>query len=72
MYNPVIPIPMYEDNLSCINLIRNFENNKRNKHLNVRYHFIKDMENKNKIKIYHVNSMLQKADCLTKSIKSKI
>ncbi|KAG5881887.1 hypothetical protein JTB14_008700 [Gonioctena quinquepunctata] len=31
------------DNLSAISLIKNFENSKRSKHIDIKYHFIKDL-----------------------------
>ncbi|KAK2577550.1 hypothetical protein KPH14_012917, partial [Odynerus spinipes] len=39
-----LPLMMYEDNQSCINLIKNDKFSKRTKHIDIRYHHIKDLK----------------------------
>jgi hypothetical protein len=66
-------INIYEDNQSTIKILKNFENNKRCKHLDVKYHFIFDLVRKNVINVLYIPSENQPADILTKALcKSKI
>ena len=56
------------DNQSAINLAKNAEYHKRSKHIDVRFHFIRDVVNQNKICIQYVKSKDQKADILRKAL----
>lgn len=59
-------IKVFEDNQACIALVRNPENNKRVKHIDLRFNFIYDHVHKNELKLEYVDSKNQVADILTK------
>lgn len=56
------------DNLSAISMVKNFENSKRSKHIEIRYHFIRDLYLKKEILIEYVNSNQNYADMFTKAL----
>ena len=62
------PITIFEDNIACIKLANNFNNNKRVKHIDVKYHFICDIVEQKLINLKFVESKFQLADLLTKSL----
>lgn len=59
---------IYEDNQACISLIKNPENNRRVKHIDLKYNFVCENVKKNIIKIEYTSSETQQADMLTKSL----
>lgn len=61
------PITMYEDNQSCIFLLNKWEH-KRLKHIDVKYHFVRDLAMKGTIEVKYIPSEEQKADLLTKGL----
>nr|GEV52711.1 copia protein [Tanacetum cinerariifolium] len=61
-------IPMYSDNKSAIALCCNNVQHSRSKHINIRYHFIKDHVENGVIKLYFVNTKYQLADLFTKAL----
>ena len=61
-------IVMFEDNQGCINLIKNPENNKRVKHIDIKYNFVCENLKKKIIDIKYVCSERQNADILTKGL----
>lgn len=56
------------DNLSAISLIKNGVINRRSKHIDVRYHFIKEKFDDGVIKLEHCSTNEQIADIFTKSL----
>ena len=58
------------DNQSAIKLIKNPEFHKRTKHIDVRYHFIRDRYEEGIFKLSYVCSQDQLADILTKALPS--
>jgi len=62
-----IPVIM-EDNTGAIKLGHNAEFHKRTKHIDIKYHFIRELVENNKIRILYINTKDQLADPLTKSI----
>ena len=58
---------LYVDNQSAIKLTRNPEFYQRTKHIDVRYHHIREMVENAEIQIEYVPSAMQKADILTKA-----
>nr|GEY46839.1 hypothetical protein [Tanacetum cinerariifolium] len=56
-------IPMYCDNKSAITLCCN-----RSKHIDIRYHFIKEQVKNGVIKLYFANTEYQRADLFTKAL----
>nr|GEV75761.1 integrase, catalytic region, zinc finger, CCHC-type, peptidase aspartic, catalytic [Tanacetum cinerariifolium] len=61
-------IPMYCDNKSAIALCCNNLQHSRSKHIDIRYHFIKEQVENVVIKLYFVNTEYQLADLFTKAL----
>lgn len=61
------PLKLLCDNLSASSIAKNPINHKRTKHIDVRYHFIRDKVNKNEIIVEYVNTQNNVADILTKA-----
>lgn len=60
--------PLLCDNQSAIKLVRNPEYHQRTKHIDVRYHFIRSMQEDNTLNVKYVQTSEQLADGLTKSL----
>lgn len=56
------------DNQSAIRLIKNLEFHKRSKHIDVRYHFIREKHNEGYFGVEYVDTRNQLADIYTKSL----
>ena len=56
------------DNKSVIKLAKNPVNHERSKHINVRFHFIRDHVKEGSVELLHVASQDQVADILTKPL----
>lgn len=65
-----VPI-LYVDNQSAIRLAKNPINHKRSKHIDVKYHFIREKVNEGMITLEDIRSEEQIADVLTKAIPKK-
>jgi hypothetical protein len=61
-------IPLLCDNESAIKLVNNPVSHKRTKHIDLRYHFLRDHETKGDIKICHVSTEKQLIDIFTKPL----
>nr|GEZ90488.1 retrovirus-related Pol polyprotein from transposon TNT 1-94 [Tanacetum cinerariifolium] len=61
-------IPMYCDNKSAIALCCNNVQHSRSKHIDIRYHFIKEQVENGVIKLYFINTEYQLADLFTKAL----
>ncbi|GJZ19957.1 retrovirus-related pol polyprotein from transposon TNT 1-94 [Tanacetum coccineum] len=64
-------IPMYCDNKSAITLCCNNVQHSRSKHIDIRFHFIKEHVENGVIKLYFVNMEYQLADIFTKALGQK-
>lgn len=62
------PVTLYIDNKSAIDLAKNPVFHGRSKHIDVRYHFIRECVDRGDIVISHVSSEKQCADILTKAM----
>ncbi|GJS70590.1 retrovirus-related pol polyprotein from transposon TNT 1-94 [Tanacetum coccineum] len=60
--------PMYCDNKSAIALCRNNVQHSRSKHIDIRFHFIKEQVENGVVKLYFVNTEYQLADIFTKAL----
>lgn len=60
-------IPIYEDNQGAIFMAKNLEC-KRVKHIDVKFHFIREKIQAKVINIQHISTQLQQADMMTKSL----
>nr|GEW28280.1 zinc finger, CCHC-type [Tanacetum cinerariifolium] len=56
------------DNKSAIALMKNPVFHGRSKHIDIRYHFIRECVKKNQIGVEHISGDLQRADILTKAL----
>lgn len=63
-------ITINEDNQSCMKLIENDKISNRSKHIDVKYHFIKDIIKQNKIKLKYCCTNEILADILTKPLSN--
>ena len=61
-------VPILVDNQSAIRLASNSEFHKRSKHIDVRFHFVRDVIDRKEIEIDYVQSKNQLADIFTKPI----
>ncbi|GJT65890.1 hypothetical protein Tco_1017370, partial [Tanacetum coccineum] len=61
-------IPMYCDNKSCIALCCNNVEHSRSKHIDIRYHFIKEQVENGVVELYFVSTKYQLADIFTKAL----
>ena len=63
------PITIKTDNTAAIILAKNPENHDKAKHIDVRYHFIRDEVEKGRIQLVYVESKKNLADLLTKPLR---
>ena len=68
----VAPVTIYEDNQSCIELTNNNKFHQRTKHIDIRYHFIREAIEENLIKIEYIETKFQIADMLTKPLTNVV
>nr|GEY92149.1 copia protein [Tanacetum cinerariifolium] len=61
-------IQMYCDNKSAIALCCNYVQHSQSKHIDIRYHFIKEQVEQGVIELYFVNTEYQLADLFTKAL----
>ncbi|KAJ9561989.1 hypothetical protein OSB04_007149 [Centaurea solstitialis] len=64
-------IPIYCDSKSAIAISYNPVQHTKTKHIDIRYHFIKDHVEKGTIELYFVNTEFQLADLFTKALDEK-
>ena len=62
------PIAIGEDNQSCIKLCQNPVMHKRSKHIETKFHFIRDKTEDGTISIHYVPTDKMAADIFTKSV----
>lgn len=65
------PTTIYEDNQSCLKLIEEEKLSNRSKHIDVRYHFVKDYVEKNIVFCVYCPTETMLADLLTKPLCAK-
>ena len=61
-------VPLLCDNESAINISENPKDHTRTKHIDIRYHFLRDHVEKGDIDIAHVGTDKQLADIFTKPL----
>ncbi len=66
------PIILGVDNNGAIETAKNASVNQRNKHIDLQYHFVRQAHQSNLIKLHHVNSEDQVADCMTKPLDRQL
>jgi hypothetical protein len=62
------PTPICIDNRSAIALGKNFISNKRTKHIDIRFHFIREKVHEGVIVLLPIATTEMPADCLTKPL----
>ena len=61
-------LTIYSDNQSAISLAKNLTFHARTKHIDVQYHFVRDMVEDGKVKLEKVETLVNVADALTKPV----
>jgi hypothetical protein len=64
-----LPVVLFEDNQSALKSAGNPDGVTRIKHMDIRYHFIKDVVAQGLVKLVYIPTEEQAADCLTKSLE---
>jgi hypothetical protein len=64
-------ITLFEDNKSCIQFAKNNSVHKRSKHIDQRYHYIRELVAENRIKLEYIPTELNIADMFTKPLTSE-
>jgi hypothetical protein len=62
------PIVLHEDNQACIAISKNPERHARTKHIEVKYHFVRDLVENGIVQLKYCNTTNQTADVLTKPL----
>jgi hypothetical protein len=65
------PIIIFEDNKACIAFTKNPSNHQRTKHISVRYHFIRDLVQRELLQLNPIPSEDNLADIMTKPLEKK-
>lgn len=63
----LFPVPLYEDNQGAIAMAER-EETRRVKHIDVKFHFIRNAVAEGKVKLIYIPTQKQQADILTKSL----
>jgi hypothetical protein len=61
-------VKLFEDNQGAIALTKTTKHHERSKHIDIRYHFLKDLVKSNTIEISHIGTNEMQADILTKAL----
>jgi hypothetical protein len=64
-----MPVKLLMDNMSAIALSRNPVHHDRSKHIDTKYHFIRECIEEGKVEVEHVGTAEQLADIFTKSLE---
>jgi hypothetical protein len=64
-------LTLYYDNLSAINISKNPIQHSRTKHIDIRYHFIRDLVEEKVVTLEHVDTEEQLADIFTRALDAK-
>ena len=70
-YQGAKPLTIFEDNQGAIHLSRNPVSHKRSKHIEIRYHFIRERVQDGTLKLTKIPTELNTADICTKPCKKK-
>ena len=68
LFSLKVPTMIFEDNQSCIALVRNPIQHARTKHIDIKYHFIRDHTDKGEIDIIYCSTKEMVADILMKPL----
>ena len=67
-YAPTHPTILHEDNTACIAQSKNPVNHQRTRHVNLRYHYLRELVRTQIVKLQHIRTNKQRADALTKPL----
>ena len=62
------PVPLMIDNIGAVYMAQNAVNNKRTKHIDIRYHFIREHIKNGAVELFYVETNLNIADIMTKAL----
>lgn len=66
-------VVIYEDNVNCINMAKDVRNtSRRTKHVDIKYHFVKESVENNVVNLKYVPSCNQEADVFTKALPRQL
>lgn len=65
---PLKPTVIHCDNQSCIKLSVNLVFHNRSKHIEISYHYVRDMVDRHVIKLTYINTKEQSVDIFTKPL----
>lgn len=68
LFNTKEPVIIWEDNQGAIALVKNSVHHQRTKHIDIRYHFIREQTVNNVINVKYMNTENMVADSLTKGV----
>ena len=68
---PTDPTPMFIDNQGAIAIGKDSISNRRTKHIDIKYHFMREKVQEKLIKLQHIPSEDMIADCFTKTVGQK-
>ena len=68
LYDATLPVDIFEDNTACIAMTKNPCLHEKQKHIDVRYHFIRECVLRKKISVHFIGTGLMVADLLTKPV----
>ena len=72
MKNVVMPSIILEDNTGANFLSKNKQDSARTKHIDSRYHFVRDKVEEGSILVQYVNTIKNPSDVLSKNVTQKI
>merc|ERR1711988_966182 len=63
-----LPVDVFQDNMSTIQLVNSGRFNSRTRHMNVRYHYCHSLEEQGAVSIKHLGTHFMPSDVLTKAL----
>ena len=66
------PTPIYVDNKSTISLAKNPVSHSRSKHIDMKYHYVREQVKDNVIELIYCRTEDQVADIFTKALKTEV
>ena len=71
-YEGAKPLTVFEDNIGCIQLSKNPVSHKSSKHIEIRYHFVRERVRDGTVKLVYIPSSENLADILTKGTRKHV
>ena len=63
---PSQPTPLFEDNKSAIHIVKNWNDKGRTKHMDIHYHYVRELVHTNQIQVLYRPTTTMIAHILTK------